>query len=527
MEILTSSEMRNVDRRAIDEAGVPSLTLMEAAGRGVADALVEDFGCQLSGGVLCLCGKGNNGGDGLVAARHLARRGIAVRVLLLAREEDVRGDAASALGQARAAGIEIRAVAEEAAWTEAKPALDRAGVILDALLGTGVRGPVRGHLAQVIHDLARATAPIVAVDVPSGIDADRVDVLGPVVRAKRTFTLCRPKLALVLGPAAAHAGSWRVIPIGIPDEVVAQERSALEWLDAEVVRALVPRRAHESHKGTHGHLLAVAGARGRSGAAVLLARAALRSGVGLVTVATPRACLPVVAAQQAEIMTEPLSETRAGTIGRAASRAVLRLLADREALAIGPGLGTSVDTRACALDILAHGQRPTVVDADALNAVAASGKRGLERLGRAGSRLVLTPHPGEAGRLLGGSTDAVQRDRLGAARELARRSGATVALKGHRTIVASPDGRASINASGNPGLATAGTGDVLTGVVGALLARGLEPRDAARAAVFLHGAAGDRAAAEIGPDGMIASDVVDRLPAAIAALAPAAAAREA
>jgi len=520
LEILTGTQMRSVDRRAIDERGIPSLTLMEAAGRGVSEAILEEFDETARRSTVVLCGKGHNGGDGLVAARHLAGSGVPVRVLLFADARSIEGDTAASLDTARSSGIEIATILDEAGWQRERLALDRAGILVDALLGTGTRGATRGLLARVIEDLGRARPPILAIDVPSGVDADRAEVDGPAVHATRTYTLCRPKLALVLDPAALYAGTWRVLPIGIPDDVVEAEQADLEWVDADAVRALVPPRRKDSHKGTYGHLLAVAGARGRAGAAVLVARGALRSGVGLVTVATPASSLPVVAGQQAEMMTEPLGETRSGAMSRSAARTVARLAAERDALAIGPGLGTSVDTRAAVLEILAQCARPTVVDADALNAIAAAGRRGLDRLRSRGPGLVLTPHPGEAARLLGIPTDEIQRDRLPAAREIARRGGAVVVLKGHRTIVAHPDGRASFNGSGNPGLATAGSGDVLTGVVGALLARGLTPQDAARAAVFLHGDAGDRVAAERGPDGLIASDIADQLPAAIAALRP-------
>jgi NAD(P)H-hydrate epimerase len=518
MEILTGTEMRNVDRRAIDELGIPSLHLMHAAGQGVADALLEEFPREAAQGVLVLCGKGNNGGDGFVAARRLRERGIAVRVLALAPDDQITGDARTALEEARATGIEVRPATSEAEWSAASEMLERAGVVVDAILGTGVRGAVRGILARVILDLASARAPVVAIDVPSGVDADGGELLGPTVRATRTFTLCRPKPPLVLDPAAELAGSFRVVPIGIPDSAVVAEGATLEWIDSAAVRPLVPARAQRSHKGTYGHLLAVAGSRGRTGAAVLLARAALRAGAGLVTVATARTSLPIVAAQQAEVMTEPLPETTSGAIARTSARVALRLLGTRSALAIGPGLGTAAETRVAVLEILSRLDRPGVVDADALNAIASARRSQAKRLFAVGAQLVLTPHPGEAGRLLARSTAEVERDRLASAREIARLTCATVVLKGHRTIVATPEGQASINGSGNPGLATAGTGDVLTGVVGAFLGRGLAPRDAARAAVYLHGAAGDRAAAEVGEQGMIASDVIDRLPAAIAAL---------
>lgn len=519
MEILTGEQMRRVDRRAIEELGIPGLLLMESAGRGIAERLLADFPDASRRKVVVLCGRGNNGGDGLCAARHLARLGAAPRVLLFGRAEEISGDAAINLVAARGSGLRVEEVLTTEDWTRYLLLLRPGTIVLDALLGTGVTGGVRGLLADVIEDLNEAEATVLSVDLPSGLDADSSEVVGPAVRADRTYTLCRPKLPLVLKPAAAWTGSWVVIPIGVPDAVVVEEKPDLEWLDAEAVRNLLPRREPEAHKGSFGHLLAVAGSRGKAGAAVLLARAALRSGVGLVTVAVPASVRPEVACQQAELMTEPLPESRAGAISAAARALLPRLLDGRDALAAGPGLGTEAGTRAAIRDLVVRRRLPAVLDADALNAFAAgAGERSsLPRAGR--HALVLTPHPGEAARLLRTSVADVQENRLACARKLAAGTGAVVVLKGHRTVIARPDGRAAINSTGNPGMATAGTGDVLTGMIGAFLARGLSAWDASRLAVFVHGDAGDRAAAVRGEEALTAGDLVASLPEALASLA--------
>ncbi len=519
MEILTGEQMRRVDRRAIETLGIPGILLMESAGRGVAEALLADFPDARSRGVSILCGKGNNGGDGLVAARFLARSGIVPQVVLLAAAGELSGDAATNLRAALASGLVVLEAPDETAWAALPSSPSPRGpIVLDALLGTGVRGGARGLVARVIADLNRSGATVVSVDLPSGLDADSTRVEGPAVQAARTYTLCRPKIPLAIEPASRLCGAWRVVPIGIPDAAVAEEKPDLEWLDAAAVRGVLAPREASTHKGTYGHLLAVAGSKGKAGAAVLVARAALRSGVGLVTAATPASTLPVVAAQQAEVMTEPLEETASGAVAATAAERVLALLDTRDALALGPGLGTEEAAREMVLAVLARRARPAVVDADALNVLAASGGEALRAAGSSSAPWVLTPHPGEAARLLGATVKAIQSDRLTAARRLAELSGAVVVLKGHRTVIAAPGGRASINSSGNPGMATAGSGDVLTGIVGALLARGLDPLEASRVAVFAHGDAGDRAAARRGQEGMIAADLLEELPAALVAI---------
>ncbi len=511
MEILTGEIMRRVDARAIGEHHISSLDLMESAGRGVAEALAEEIPNLLCRRVVVFCGKGNNGGDGLVAARHLRRMGVAVRVLLLAPAYALKGDAAAHLARAREEGLLVEEIEAEGAWFPAPLDLDSDTIVVDALLGTGVTGVARGPIARAIEVINTSPAAVVAIDLPSGADADSGTLSGPTVRAHRTLTLCRPKPCLVLEPAASHAGPWRVLDIGIPDAAVATERTDLEWLDADAAARFMPARPKDAHKGTMGHLLAVAGSRGKSGAAVILARAALRSGVGLVTLATPRGIQPIVASGQPEIMTEPLAETRAGALGRAAAITALRLLATRDALALGPGLGIESGTRAAVIALLGRRAVPAVLDADGLNAFGTDWRPRVA-LRAGGQPLVLTPHPGEAARLLGTTVIGVQSDRLVSALRLARETGAVVILKGRRSVVAHPDGRASFNASGNPGMASGGMGDALTGIVGALLSRGLSGFDAARLGTYVHGAAGDLAAERSGEDGMIAGDLIDALP---------------
>ena len=514
MEILTGDQMRRIDQYTIEKLGIPGLQLMEAAGRGVADALLEDYPSAGAVGVLILCGKGNNGGDGLVVAQHLGRCGVVPLVLLLARAEELSGDAATNLERAREAGLDVREVPDEAAWSTVASTLSGPRVIVDALLGTGVRGGARGLVATAIEAMNASGASICSVDLPSGIDADSSEVSGIAVRANRTYTLCRPKLGLMLGAAATHAGEVRVIPIGIPDEAVQAEVPKLEWLDAFAAGPLLPEREQDSHKGTYGHLLALAGSRDKSGAAVLVARGALRCGVGLMTVATPSSAQERIAVQQAELMTEALPETDSGSLAASCADAVLALLSQRDAMVLGPGLGTEAETVQAIRSIVGASTTPLVIDADGLNAFEPGTLQPSQDV-----RCVITPHPGEAARLLGCATAAVQADRLGAAHSLATATGAVVILKGHRSLVVSPDGRVSINSSGNPGMATGGTGDVLAGAVGAFLARGLEPWDAARLATFVHGVAGDEAAKRLGVESLIASDLVNELPTALAWLA--------
>lgn len=514
MEVLTGEQMRRADAHAIGVLRIPGPALMESAGREVAQALLADHPDLATRGVLVLAGKGNNGGDGLVVARHLAEHGVRSRVLLLGEVAQLSPDAALQLPAARGVGVEVVEVADSESWRHHAASLRPPVVVVDAMLGTGVQGGARGLVAEVIEDLNASGLDVAAIDLPSGLDADRPQTHGAVVRASSTYTLCRPKLPLASGQADEYCGRWRVVPIGIPDESVVHSGPTMEWLDDGVVRQILPPRRTTAHKGELGHVLVVAGSRGKTGAAGLAALGALRVGAGLVTVASPASVRGEVAVRALEIMTADLPDDGEGSLAFEAAAAVVEQSAGRDALAIGPGVGTAPGARAAVRDAVLRATLPAVIDADALNAFAEH-RAALEELRSRPRAAVLTPHPGEAARLLGVPVSTIQADRPGAALRLAGACGAVVVLKGHRSAIAAPDGRLAFNATGNPGLATAGTGDVLTGVIAALLARGLPPWDAARAGTFLHGLAGDLAVQELGPEGMIASDILGKLPRAL------------
>src|SRR6266850_1563 len=467
--------MRGVDARAVADLGIPGPTLMENAGRGAAEALLAalpERGLRPRGlRVAIVCGRGGNGGDGFVVARRLKRVGARPDVLLTTPPDALRGDAALKYQELRRAGIVARLV-EDAA--KVVPVLQRADVIVDALLGTGAHGAPAPLVAALIEAINASGRPVVALDVPSGLPADGAAPEGPVVRAWLTPTFAAAKLALVLGPGVELAGRVSDVPTFV--------------LESSDVAPLFPRRPRDVHKGTYGHLLVVAGSLGKTGAAALCARGALRSGVGLVTVATAASAQPTVAALSLEAMTEPLPETAAHTLAVKAREPLASLTEARDAVAIGPGLGLDHETRGLARDLVGTLARPMVVDADALTALADH----LHMLRGVHAARVLTPHPGEMARLIGGTIDDVQRDRLGVARTFATTHGVYLVLKGARTLIAEPDGRVLINPTGNPGMASGGTGDVLTGIIGALLARGIDAAHAAPAGVYLHRLADER-----------------------------------
>jgi NAD(P)H-hydrate epimerase len=508
--IATAEEMRQADRRATERHGVPSLLLMENAGRGAADAIERVLGPAAGRRVLVVAGRGNNGGDGFVVARHLLGRGARPEVWLVARAADVHGDARVNLEALRRGAVPVVEVGSAADLARLDAALAGADLVVDALLGTGVRGPATGTVAGAIERINAAGRPVCALDLPSGLPSDGEPPAGPVVHASLTVTFGLAKLGLCLPAGLERAGRVEVADLGVPGAWLA-EGIRTHLLEPGDVRAALPPRPLEAHKGRYGHLLVLAGSRGKSGAAALACLGALRCGTGLVTGALPASQQPVLAAHLAEAMTEPLPETAAGTVSGKAVERVLELLSRMDAVALGPGLGLDPEAQAVARELAGHASRPMVVDADGLTALVGR----LDLLRGAPAPRLLTPHPGEAARLLGQSIAEVQADRPGSARRLAAESGALVALKGARTVVAAADGTAVLNPTGNPGMATGGTGDVLTGVVGGLLAQGVAPLAALTAAVYLHGAAGDLAAAARGTAGLVAGDLADALPAAI------------
>jgi len=492
----TGDEMRAIDADAIERLGIPARTLMESAGRAVAEAVARFY--PLHRRVLVVCGSGNNGGDGYVVARALAEqhRGVSARVLEavpVARQSPESKANRELLG---AAGVALVAGGPAALGA----ALAESDLVVDAVFGVGLARPVAGELAGLFEAISHGGLPIVSVDLASGTSSETGVALGAALEPDLVVTIGLPKLGLALVPGRARVV---VADIGFPRESVERAGVRQYLLTRAAARGLLPARPLDAHKGSFGHVLVAGGSLGKTGAALLAARGALRAGAGLVSLAAPRALVPIYAAQLAEVMCVLVDDGEAGLaalVGEANAR---------DALVVGPGLGQEPGAARLARALATQIRVASVVDADGLNAFAGD----LAGLRSAAPR-VLTPHPGEAARLLGRDTAAVQADRAGAARELAARSGAVAVLKGARTVVARPDGRISINPTGGPGLAAGGSGDVLAGLVGALLARGLAAWDAARLGVWLHGAAGD-----LGPtQGGLASELADRLPAAWQAL---------
>lgn len=507
MRILNTAQMRDVERRTIEDIGIPARVLMENAGRQVASAIESGFEDLALMRVSVLCGRGNNGGDGFVVARVLVERGVDVHVYLLGASSALSGDARANHDVLHALGIEIVEIPDAATWELLGSSVLAADLVIDALHGTGLHGPLSGLGETVVADLNASSRAVVSIDLPSGLSADHPNVDGPAVEATMTVALGVPKLPLILPPAEPYAGTVLIADIGIPSRIVDEVGGPrIEMMTKASVAWMVEPRRADSHKGTYGRVLIVAGSRGRTGAAVLAARAALRSGAGLVTVAVPASCLPIVAAGGAEFMTMPLPETADGTIAAEGLTAVLSFRAD--IIAAGPGLGGGTAVAQFMHGLVERSGVPLVLDADALNAFI---DRADLLAGREDAPIVITPHPGEMARLLGSSVERVQRDRLGVALEFARSQRVHVVLKGHRTIVADPSGSAAVNMTGNPGMATAGSGDVLTGMLAGWYGQLRDAHKAARLAVYLHGAAGDLAQADRGQSALIAGDLIAHL----------------
>ncbi|HEV2222237.1 MAG TPA: NAD(P)H-hydrate dehydratase [Candidatus Acidoferrales bacterium] len=522
MKILTVDEMLQADRLTTERYSIPSLTLMENAGSSTARFIAAHFSPLKRRHVVVLCGKGNNGGDGFVVARKLRELGAQPVVLLFADPSELVGDAAENFRRLRAASIETTVITDTTAWGRSRNALAGAAVIVDALFGTGLRGPVEGLLAQVIQDVNRHEhrTCIVSVDIPSGLLANTGEAAGPAVAADYTITFTAPKVGMISASARPWIGRLTVADIGSPRALIEEiSQSKVRWLEPWEFRTMPTGRKADSNKGLYGHALIVAGSTGKAGAAALAAMGALRAGAGLVTVVTPEPVLRTVAGFAPEIMTEPLHATPAGTIARDVfdSGGFAKILDGKNVLALGPGLTTQAETQQFVRSIIASPRQiPIILDADGLNAFA--GRAGELR----GSRemLAVTPHPGEMARLIGGTVKDVQSRRLEVARKSASDWQAFVILKGYQTVLAAPDGTAWINSTGNPGMATGGTGDVLTGMLAGLTAQlGAQNWPLALACgVYLHGLAGDLAAEEFGEAPLIATDVIRAIPAACAQL---------
>jgi NAD(P)H-hydrate epimerase len=507
MRILSADQMREADRRTIDEVGIPSIVLMENAGRQVVAAIESSYQDLDERRVAIVCGRGNNGGDGFVVARTLHHRGVDTSVFLVGHAAEVKGDARINLDILGRLGVPVIEVADEGAWELHFSEISEHDLVIDALVGTGLKAPLAGLHQTVVGDLNASSLPVVAIDLPSGMSADSPDLIGDAVDAALTVTLAAPKLPLVLPPAEQRAGEVVIADIGIPMSVIdGLEGPRIDLLTRDQVRRLVQPRPADAHKGDFGRVVVVAGSTGKTGAASLAAMGALRSGAGLVTVACPRCCQAVIAASGLEFMTEGLDDTAAGTVHLSGAEAALAL--DADVIVIGPGLGRGEAVTTFVHEVFEKSEAPLVIDADALNAFAGEPAA---LVGREGRAVIITPHPGEMARLLGCTVDDVQADRLGLAADFARSHRVHVVLKGHRTVIATPDGRVFVNPTGCAGMATGGTGDVLAGMLGAWLAQLLDADAACRLGVFLHGAAGELADADVGEVSMTAVDLAEHL----------------
>jgi NAD(P)H-hydrate epimerase len=549
MNVVTGAQMREIDRRTTAEFGIPSLLLMENAALRVVAAAEEMLRAGQGRRVVVVAGKGNNGGDGFAAARHLHTRGWDVVLWLVGDPDAVQGDARVNLEIARRVGVPLWVedgmntapspasespamggpamggpalggpATEVAAGTAGSPPARTPGsagrpglfdgaadLIIDALLGTGVRGAPTGEVATAIEAINQSGAPVLAVDLPSGLDADTGAVAGACIQATRTVTFALPKRGLLVYPGRARVGEIEVAEIGIPRPLLDDPALKAHWITAAQAAVRLPERPADGHKGTFGRVFVLAGSSGLTGAAILASEAALRVGAGLVTLGIPRSLNPILEVKLTEVMTLPLAETGTGALSGEAWETIAERVATCDALAIGPGLGRHPETVSLVRRVLKERQGPLVVDADALNQVAPAG------LGVFPSNAVITPHPAELARLVGTSTAEIQSNRLAAAENAARELGCVVVLKGAGTIAAAPDGHLWIGPAGTAALATGGTGDVLTGVIAGLMAQGLPPLDAAIAGVYVHGRAGEMLADEVGLAGALAGELLPILP---------------
>ena len=517
MKILTAFEMQRIDRLTTERYGVPSLTLMENAGRGVVEFLVAHLAPLAQQRIVIICGKGNNGGDGLVVARLLREQGLRPHVLLFAAPADLRGDAAANYARLLPSGPPD-IIAGPVTWQAIAATLTNTTLFVDALLGTGLAKPLEGFLLEVVRDINTRfpAARVLAVDLPSGISADSGELIGEHIRADFSVTFTAPKIAHVFPPACERVGDWVVKQIGTPAEALESDPSlSLNYADRQAVAWIGKPRAAAANKGNFGHVLILAGSMGKTGAAAMAARAALRAGAGLVTVATAKSAQPIVASLGMEFMTEALPETEDGAISFRAleGQGLDRLVAGKTVLAVGPGVGAHPETAEFVRTVVNKYSLPLVLDADGLNAFAGFMEFFRQDVRPAGAT-VFTPHPGEMARLTGKTTAEIQARRLAVAREFSQHFGVTLVLKGFRTLIASPDGQVEVNPTGNPGMAKGGTGDVLTGLVAGLLAQfpAHPVGEVATAAVYLHGLAGDLAAEELGQHSMLAGDLLDKIP---------------
>ena len=502
--------MQTIDHSAIEEFGIPGLVLMENAGLAAASLIHENVPDLLEKKVVIVCGKGNNGGDGFVIARHLFIDGVQVDILLLGKRRQLKSDARVNADIAFKMGIPIHEITEKNLSTQ-NHLFRHCHIIVDALFGTGLTKPAGGLYEKIIKKVNTAGKYVVAVDIPSGVDSDSGHLIGPHIKANITAALALLKRSHLLFPAAESMGEVQILDISIPHEAIEKQDIPVAWLELEDIRSLIPERPSNTHKGEYGHTLVVAGSRGKGGAAGLTGLAALRAGAGLVTLAVPESCHQALEFNPLETMAVALPETKSGSISTKAIEVILENLKGINALAIGPGLSTDKETVQLLDALLPQVECPLVIDADGINALGKSGTL----IDQIQTAMVLTPHPKEMSRLSGWSVQDILNQRIERASQFAKDHEVTLLLKGARTLIAFADGTVLINPTGNPGMATAGSGDVLTGLIAGLVSQGLSVPSATAAGAFIHGMAGDIYAESNHEVTLIASDLLSKVPEAI------------
>jgi NAD(P)H-hydrate epimerase len=509
MKVATAEQMQELDQKAIEAYRIPGIVLMENAGRGATEVISKTFPDLQRKKIAIIAGKGNNGGDGFVIARHLLNQGISVKVYLLTDPKALRGDAETNFHIFLRMKGEVISAPSSKDYQKIKKDLERFDLLIDGIFGTGLDAEVRGYYREVIDHLNTLQKPIVSIDIPSGLDANTGKPLGTAVRASLTVTFGLVKVAHLVSPGLDYVGSVKVIDIGIPRRLVEEEEIHTHLLEGDEVKKWIsfPRRP-DTHKGDYGHLLIIAGSVGKTGAAAMAGEAALRMGAGLVTLAIPKSLNPIMETKLTEVMTEPLPETPKQTLSLRAYNTILRLCENKKAVIIGPGIGTFKETQSLILKLLKTLNLPVVLDADGLTALATQPKI----LPSTNRSLILTPHPGEMARLVRSTVKEVQENRIGLSRNFSQSNHVHLLLKGHRSLIATPKGEIFINPTGNPGMSSGGTGDVLTGMIGGLICQGLDILTSLQIAVYLHGWAGDEVAREKGERSLIATDLIGKIP---------------
>ena len=511
MKIATPLQMNEIDSFAINKVGIPGIVLMENAALRLLDEILADLRSIGGKKVVILAGKGNNGGDAFAAARHLVVRGYEIEVYVTAEKESITGDARINYDILTAMGIETLKLNSACQLGALGLSLGSADLIIDGIFGTGFKGKIEGIIADVIGLVNSSGKRVLSIDIPSGVNGETGKVGGGCIKADKTVTFALPKVGLVVHPGCDHTGELVIADIGIPPKAIESQNISMNIIEQACIRGVLGKRTANSNKGSYGKIFVVSGSPGMTGAGCLTAKAALRSGAGLAYIGVPAALSHVYDTAVIEAITVPFEDNGTGRFSKGCIPEIIARMEKMTALAVGPGMGVSDAVVEIVSNIISKAKMPVVLDADGLNALSAD----ITILQKLQCKLVITPHPGEMARLSGISIEDVQNNRIEVAREFALKWKAITVLKGSRTVVACPDGSIYINTSGNAGMATAGTGDVLTGIIAGLMGQGANPEEAAIGGVFLHGHAGDLAAVDKGQHGLIAGDLVEYLPYAI------------